>query len=80
MNPPLNYILDEATKIQHGAARQILGWPSRRGGIRQFDMSTDHLGFRLPNFCTIRDSMLVNTAYAFVNNLTHKYAPYFGIC
>ena len=32
MNPPPNYILDEATRIQHGAARRILGWPSRRGG------------------------------------------------
>ena len=25
MNPPPNYILDEATRIQHGAARIILG-------------------------------------------------------
>ena len=69
MNPPSNYILDEATRIQHGAAKMILGWPSRRGGKRQIEMSTDHLGLRLPNFRTIRDSMLVNTTYAFVNNL-----------
>ena len=34
MNPPPNYILDEATKIQHGAARRILGWPARRGAKR----------------------------------------------
>ena len=32
-------------------------------------MNTDHLGLRLPNFRTIRDSMLVNTAYAFINHL-----------
>ena len=69
MNPPLNYILDEATMIQHGAARRILGWPSRRGSKRQFEISMDHLGLRLPNFRTIRDSMLVNTAYMFINNL-----------
>ena len=69
MNPPPNYILDDATKIQHGAARRILGWPTRRGAKRQFKMNTDHLGLRLPNFRTIRDSMLVNTAYAFINNL-----------
>ena len=55
--------------IQHGAARRILGWPARRGGKRQFEMSTNHLGLRLPNFRTIRDSMLVNMAYAFINNL-----------
>ena len=69
MNPPPNYILDDATRIQHGAARRILVWPARRGAKRQFEMSTDHLGLRLPNFRTIRDSMLVNTAYAFINNL-----------
>ena len=32
-------------------------------------MSMNHLGLRLPNFRTIRDSMLVNTTFAFVNNL-----------
>ena len=32
-------------------------------------MSTDRLGLRLPNFRTILDSILVNTAYAFINNL-----------
>ena len=69
MNPPPNYIMDEATKIQHGAARRILGWPSRRGGRRQLKMNTDHLGLILPNFRTIHDSMLVNTAFAFLNNL-----------
>ena len=69
MNPPPNYILDDATMIQYGAARRIFGWPARKGAKRQFEMSTDHLGLRLPNFRTIRDSMLVNTAYAFMNNL-----------
>ena len=34
MNPPPNYILDEATGIQYGTARRILGWPPRRGGKR----------------------------------------------
>ena len=77
MNPPPNYILDEATRIQHGAARRILGWPARRGAKRQFEMSTDHLGLRLPNFRTIRDSMLVNTAYAFINNLDPQVSTLF---
>ena len=69
MNPPPNYILDDATKIQHGAARRILGWPARRDAKRQFEMSMDHLGLRLSNFRMIRDSMLLNMAYAFINNL-----------
>ena len=42
---------------------------TKGGGRRQLEMSTDHLGLRLPNFRTIRDSMLVNTAFAFLNNL-----------
>ena len=69
MNPPPNYILDDAIRIQHKAARRILGWPARKDGKRQFEMNTDHLGLRLSNFRTIRDSMLVNTVYAFINNL-----------
>ena len=69
MNPPPNNILHDATRTQHGAARSILGWPSCRGGKRQLEMNTDHLGLRLPNFRSIRDSMLVNTAYAFINYL-----------
>ena len=69
MNPPPNYILDDATRIQHGAARRILGWPSGRGSKRQLEMSTDHFGLRLPNFRTIQDSMFVNTTYAFIINL-----------
>lgn len=68
MTPPPNYILDEATRTQHAAARRILGWPKRRGGKRQVEMSTDYLGLRLPNFRTIKDSMLVNTAFAFIHN------------
>ena len=40
-------------------------------------MSTDHLGLRLPNFRTIWDSMLVNTAYAFINNLNPQVCTLF---
>lgn len=67
--PPPNYILDAATRIQHNAARKVLGWNIRRGATRQFETSTNHLGLRLPNFRTIRDSMLVNTAFAYIHNL-----------
>jgi hypothetical protein len=55
-NPPSNYILDETTMIQHGATRMILEWPPRNCGKRQLEMNTDHLGLKLPNFRTIRDS------------------------
>lgn len=72
MNPPSNYILNEATMIEHKAARRILKWPPRRCGKRQLEMSTNHIGLRLPHFRIIRDSMLVNMAYAFMNNL---YSP-----
>lgn len=69
MNPPPNYIMYEATRIQHGAARMILRWPSRRGGKIQFKMNSDHLGLRLSNSRSIWDSMLVNTTYVFMNNI-----------
>ena len=78
MNPPPNYILDKATRIQHGAARRVLGWPVRRGGGRQLEMSTNYLRLRLPNFQTIRDLMLVNIAYAFMNNLDPPVRTLFG--
>ena len=34
INPSPNYIMGDATRIQHGAARRILGWPSRKDNSR----------------------------------------------
>lgn len=65
MNPLPKYIMDETTRIQHRATRRRLRWSVKR----PFETSMDHLRLRLPNFITIKDSILVNTAYAFMNNL-----------
>ena len=61
--------MDETTRIQHGAVRGLLRWPVRPGDTKQLKMNIDHLELKLLNFKTIRDSMLVNTAYAFIHNL-----------
>lgn len=54
---------------QHGTERRILERSVKRGGKHQLEMITYHFGLRVRNFWTMWGSILVNTAYAFINNL-----------